>query len=122
MFVVLFALAVQSPAMKVNCRQTAHTQLEWNECSRQNYAVAEHELTVFWRHMSFKANKYNQRTFQRLLNGQRAWLRYRDENCGWVKDTSTSKTAYFECMEAVTLQRSEQIRMMAAQFEFRQGD
>ena len=121
MFLLLFAVAAQTPSMKADCRNTAATQLEHNECSRQRYAEADRELNIRWRNISTKAREFNQLTFQRLLNGQRAWLRYRDETCGWVKDTykgTMTPMIYFDCMEAVTRKHTEQLAMMAAASEF----
>ena len=72
------------------------------ECSMANAAEA--------------ARRTHKASYPRLLNGQRAWLRYRDETCGWVKDTFGGTIAamnYFDCMEDMTRKRTEELKMLA---------
>ena len=117
MFVMLLAAAAQAPSDKVDCRETATTQYELTECARQHYIQSDRALNSQWQATSSKARKYDQRTYPRFLNAQRAWLRYRDETCGWVRGTFGGTIApmnFFNCMETVTRRRTDELKHLAA--------
>ena len=116
MIIVLFFASAVQAAPKADCRETASTSYELSECAHQHYLEADRALNVQWRTTAVAAQRLNKAAYPRLLNGQRAWLRYRDETCGWVKDAFGGTIAamnFFDCMEDITRKRTEELKMLA---------
>jgi uncharacterized protein YecT (DUF1311 family) len=92
------------------------TQAQLNDCAYRQYQEADRALNVQWRKTAEAARGVDRATYPRLLNGQRAWLRYREETCRWGKDTFSGTIApmnYFDCMEDITRNRTEELKMLS---------
>ena len=117
MIVALLAVAaVPSDALPVCFKDPDATQVQLNDCAYRQYQEADRALNVQWRKTAEAARSADRATYPLLLNGQRAWLRYREETCRWVKDTFGGTIApmnYFDCMEDITRKRTEELKMLA---------
>ena len=79
------------PAPEIDCEEPI-TQQEMNWCAHQDFLAADAELNKQWKLTSAQVkdqdraygdatNGENPGYFQTLLEGQRAWLKYRDAHC-----------------------------------------
>jgi uncharacterized protein YecT (DUF1311 family) len=87
------------------------TQLALNECAAARDAAAEAELAKLYRTMQ-RADSGT--TLRLLRESQRAWIRFRDAHCEWVRADwkgGTIQPMYYSlCLERVTRARIRQLR------------
>lgn len=122
MLTTLFALA--AAAQQPNCADPA-TQTEMNICAHRAFETADAALNAQWKitYARMKALDAEGNTDGRpgyatvLLDGQRAWLKYRDAQC--VSEGYGARGGSMEpmlvglCRAELTKKRTEQLRELA---------
>jgi len=126
----LLAQSAQPPVPGWNC-DDPQVQAEMNWCARQDYARADAALNAQW---AITAAVMKQRDvewaalgsadtrpgfFKSLLEGQRAWLRYRDAQCrvdGYAaRGGSLEPLLVATCKARLTQARTQQLKDLIAQ-------
>lgn len=117
-------LLAASPA--VDC-ENAMTQMDMNQCAFQDYQAADDELNAQWKRTSsimrlrdenFES-VYDTRSgyFDTLLEGQRAWLIYRDAHCRsegyFARGGSMEPLLVSSCKAHLTRLRTAQLAELA---------
>jgi uncharacterized protein YecT (DUF1311 family) len=117
MIALFVAVSVAATDPQPDCLQNPNaTQGDLNDCAHQQFERADRALNVQWRKTSDAARRTDKSTFDRLLKGQRAWLTYRSETCGWVGDTfggSIGPLNYYLCMAGMTEARTKELESLA---------
>jgi len=117
MITLLFAAAAFQAAPQPDCFQVPNaTQAQLNDCAHQQYQHADRALNAQWRKTSNAARRIDKSAFARLLKGQRAWLIYRSETCGWVGDVfggSIAPLNYYNCMTDMTETRTKELKLLS---------
>ena len=119
---ILFAAALQTDPL-IDCTQAPFSQAELNECFHKRYQQADRALNAQWpktveaaRRLDKAMAELRKPAFDRLLNAQRAWLRYRDETCGWVHDGfggSIAPMNYYACLADMTVARTKELELLS---------
>jgi uncharacterized protein YecT (DUF1311 family) len=116
------ALAIQATTV-INCRDP-QTQMEINHCAMQAYQRADAEMTRQWKIAVADAKSSDKQSrlswdkrpgyFSALLDGQRAWLRFRDAHCisaGYrARGGSMEPMLVAICKKELTDARAKQLR------------
>ena len=97
-----------------NCGDFSN-QSQMNACFLSEYQEVEKTLEAQWADTSAIAKRFDaeilddeEATFHYLFESHKAWLRYREQNCEWVRNTfkgSISTTNYALCMTNLTRAR-----------------
>ena len=110
------------------CRHEGGSQRDLNECAYKQFLEADRALNQQWgktadvarrvdkKMASFRKSMRSKPAFPRLLKGQRAWLTYREETCGWVRDSNDGSMVpmlHYFCMADVTKARTEELRTLS---------
>ena len=124
--IVELLLSVAQIAQGENCYVTT-SQTLMNQCASADLTVADAQLNKQWLVTSriakaadaaLPASDKRPRHYQTLLNGQRAWLRFRDAQCALEGFAARGGMMEFglvsSCKEMLTSQRTRQLRDMAA--------
>jgi uncharacterized protein YecT (DUF1311 family) len=121
--IALILMAAATPQLA--CYDSG-TQMELTQCAGQDFAQADAAMTRQW-NLTVKTMKkwdadfdrtYDKRPgyFQTLLDGQRAWLRYRDLHCtseGFgARGGSMEPMLYQMCRAELTRQRTKKIAQL----------
>jgi uncharacterized protein YecT (DUF1311 family) len=61
--------------------ENAMTQAAMTECAGRDYEAADKALNAAWQAAAGKARTSSAQEFDRLLDAQRKWLKYRDAQC-----------------------------------------
>lgn len=122
-------LAAAPQDREVNCEE-AWTQNDLNYCAHQDYMEADAALNAQWSLTAEEMRRMDRETeedrmewddrpgyFDSLLEGQRAWLGYRDAHCRsegyWARGGSMEPMLVSGCLAALTRMRTEQLRELA---------
>jgi uncharacterized protein YecT (DUF1311 family) len=106
----------------------AQTQAEMNQCAAQEFAAADAELNAQWELTAAamkaldaeidRATDKQPGYFETLLEGQRAWLKFRDAQClsesFKARGGSMQPLLGAQCKTYMTELRIEQLRDLAA--------
>lgn len=120
-FLALLA-AVQEPS-NADCDEQ-ETQTEMNICASRAFATADHALNAEWKEVVATAKVLDDGMkgdddgrpshYSVLLDGQRAWLKYRDAQCAsegyWARGGSMEPMLIAACMERVTQARTKELK------------
>ncbi|OZA91988.1 MAG: urease [Erythrobacter sp. 34-65-8] len=121
---LLLAAQVAPEAPQWNCADPL-VQQEMNYCAHQDFLVADAELNAQWKLVAEVMKQRDKDVgdmlddgrpgyFQTLLDGQRAWLRYRDAHCaseGYLaRGGSMEPMLVSFCKTSLTKARTAQLR------------
>lgn len=123
----LLMLAQGGAAATLNC-DNAQTQAEMNICAAQEFAASDAELNAQWELTAAamkaldaevdRASDKQPGHFETLLEGQRAWLKFRDAQClaesFKARGGSMQPLLVAQCKTYMTELRIEQLRDLAA--------
>ncbi|MQA57920.1 lysozyme inhibitor LprI family protein [Pseudomonas piscis] len=91
----------------------APDQAALSQCASLEYKTADKELNSLYQQIS-QGLKNQAQTKQRLVGAQRAWVAFRDAECGYatsgVEGGSLYPLAYSQCMTALTKARVENFK------------
>jgi uncharacterized protein YecT (DUF1311 family) len=107
-----------------DCRHEGGSQRDLNECAYKQFVESDRALNQQWRRTSAMARRVDKElnrlqmkpALPRLVKGQRAWVTYRDETCGWVRDSNDGSMVpmlHYFCMADVTKARTEELRTLS---------
>jgi uncharacterized protein YecT (DUF1311 family) len=103
----------QSMEISADCKKR-ESQADMNICSFRDYLQSDIELNRIWNAVTtrFKKNAIS----TPLLDGQRAWLRYRDRQCDvWAKfyeGGTIASLAVNSCMTDITKFRTNELKQL----------
>jgi uncharacterized protein YecT (DUF1311 family) len=118
----MFAAVVESP--RLDCRDPK-TQMEITVCSSEEFERVDADLNRVWRRASSKLHAFDQSAERKrdkltalypiLLASQRAWLRYREEQCTFeskysAEGGSAEQSFGSRCRTRLTKQRIEELQ------------
>ncbi len=92
-----------------NYRDCDHsqTQLELNQCAKQNYQSIEQKLIQIYQQLRDEIKESNQE--QKLILAESAWHKFRKLNCEYVSEAykggSIEPQIYFSCFSRLTEER-----------------
>jgi uncharacterized protein YecT (DUF1311 family) len=126
----LLVLAQAAPAIEteeIDCEH-AQYQIEMNLCAAREFEAADAELNRQWAETSARMKALDAELdrehdrqpghFDTLLEAQRAWLRFRDAQClsesFMARGGSMQPMLDSQCKTYLTVQRTEQLRNLAA--------
>jgi len=113
---LLFVFTVNAPAQQKNC-ENAVSQLDMNRCAEQDASDADKELNEVYRSILKKLNQQQQ---SELKSAQRAWLAYRDADCGaesvLYAGGSVAPMTKLACVANLTRERTKEIQRIYANF------
>ncbi|MCU7647643.1 lysozyme inhibitor LprI family protein [Pseudomonas piscis] len=91
----------------------APDQAALSQCASLEYKTADKELNSLYQQIG-QGLKNQAQTKQRLVGAQRAWVAFRDAECGYatsgVEGGSLYPLAYSQCMTALTKARVENFK------------
>src|SRR6185503_17878758 len=91
------------------------TQADMNVCSYRDYLRADIELNRTWDAVTKRVGK-NARVFRTLLDGQRAWLTYRDKQCEvwakWYEGGTIAALMVNTCLTDITKFRTKELSQL----------
>jgi uncharacterized protein YecT (DUF1311 family) len=119
----LLLLAAPAAAQQVDCAN-AQVQVEINFCAEQGWLRADAELNRVWGRAKDMAQsldaglpRQQQGIWQALLDGQRAWITYRDKTCeaagGFMRGGSAESMLIYGCREQMTWTRVDELETFA---------
>lgn len=104
-----FAACGAQAAQPVSC-DNATTQAEMNQCSHEAYQATDAELNTTYEKLMARLQKDPARA-ENLRKAQRAWIGFRDAECGFVSAGTTGGSAQplvtAQCLEQQTRRRVE---------------
>ncbi|MFT5509773.1 MAG: hypothetical protein ACI89J_002861 [Hyphomicrobiaceae bacterium] len=112
---LLVALLFILPASVANADECAkaESQRAMNACARKNYENSDGALNVLYRQITQRLNGDN-KTMQRLISAQRAWVRFRDAECKFAKSGvsggSIEALIFLGCANRLTRARIDDLR------------
>ena len=119
--VLFLAAAVQQP----NCADP-DTQTDMTLCAGRDYKAADAALNAQWKITYAKMKAWDAEGLSNdgrpghapvLLDGQRAWLKYRDAHCVsegyYARGGSMEPMLVSRCLAELTKKRTEQLRELA---------
>ena len=121
-----FALALLAPmaALADDSCDRATTTPEINECARSEYQAADEKLGAVYRaaleriRLRLADAQQGADASKGLIQAQRLWGRFRDQDCGAVyelwRDGTIRGVMYWACMAERTEQRMAQLESLAA--------
>jgi uncharacterized protein YecT (DUF1311 family) len=124
---LFFALMAAEP--EPDCKEPV-TQLDMNRCSYLDYQAADAELNRVWGDVSAVMKKWDKDMngtyrdgragyFTVLLESQRAWLKYRDQQCtlaGYeVRGGSMEPLVVNTCRATMTEARTKELQQLTEQ-------
>jgi uncharacterized protein YecT (DUF1311 family) len=122
------ALLVAGPAaaQQVDCSNPM-VQIEMNYCAEQAWLRADAELNGAWsmardyaKGLDSQLSAAERGIFQALLDGQRAWIVFRDKTCeaegGPMRGGSAEPLLIYGCRERLTWERVEGLNQFAEGF------
>jgi uncharacterized protein YecT (DUF1311 family) len=93
------------------------TQLEMNECAKNEYEKRDHKLNELYNLVVSKLDKEDR---DKLKNVEKAWIKYRDLHCKAATDDNVGGSIYyfskFQCLKALTDQRVKSIEIAYQQY------
>ena len=121
LFAALAAAAAQ--AQQVDCAN-AQVQVEITYCAEQGWLRADAELNRAWGRAKAMAQSLDadqpeqlQGIWQALLDGQRAWITYRDKTCeaegGFMRGGTAEPMVIYGCRERLTWTRVDELEQFA---------
>jgi uncharacterized protein YecT (DUF1311 family) len=116
----LLPAAAAAQSLKVDCADPAN-QLEINYCAEVAWRYADNDLNAIWPQAKDYAQALDaglpaaeRGIWQALLDGQRAWLTYRDKSCeaagGPMRGGSGESMLIYRCREQLTRARVGALR------------
>jgi uncharacterized protein YecT (DUF1311 family) len=97
------------------------TQAQMNYCASLAAKDSDKKLNQVYRQLKFSLSDTKQK--QRLIEAQRAWLKFRDAQCayeqGFYSGGSIAPTIYYSCLAEVTEQRTKQLQSDLDEFQNR---
>ena|SRR5438552_9309012 len=91
------------------------TQADMNVCSYRDYLRADIELNRTWDAVTKKLNT-GHRLFAVLLEGQRAWLTYRNKQCDvmakWYEGGTIAALMENSCLTDITKFRTKELKQL----------
>ncbi|SEN53646.1 Uncharacterized conserved protein YecT, DUF1311 family [Pseudomonas sp. ok272] len=106
---ILVPLLLASQAHADDCSNAAD-QRTMNECAAKDYKHADAQLNTLYKQINQRLND-NPEGKKSLLMAQRAWLGFRDAECGFaasgVKGGSVYPMIYSQCLAELTTKRVE---------------
>lgn len=120
---LLALLAGPAAAQEVDC-DNAQVQVEMNFCAEQAWLAADAEMNAAWDRAKQAAQimdadlpEQQRGIWQALLEGQRAWITYRDKTCeaegGPMRGGSAEPLLIYGCMERLSWERAEGLHAFA---------
>ena len=111
---LLLAAAVMQPAdddpIENACYQADHSQQAMNHCAGDAYQRADAALNAQWKTVleAFGEDR------KRLLEAQRAWLKYRDAHCEVAASDSVGGSIWLlmnsGCLASLTRRRTQELK------------
>ncbi|MCK9802210.1 lysozyme inhibitor LprI family protein [Pseudomonas sp. MAFF 302030] len=112
LFLALIPLLLAPLAQADNC-DNAVTQGDMNQCAAQQYKAADKELNARYQQINQRL-KEQPEIKKQLVGAQRAWVAFRDAECGFsasgVEGGSVYPLVYSNCTTALTKVRVEQLK------------
>ncbi len=116
----LMPAAAAAQGMQVNCNNPM-AQQEMNYCAEQAWQQADGELNDAWseardyaKSLDADLPKSQRGIWQALLDGQRAWLIYRDKTCeaegGPMRGGTAEPLLIYGCRERLTRARTDDLQ------------
>lgn len=103
-------LSSQTVTGQNNCKNS-QTQAEINACAKLSAEVADQKLNHLYQQLRAQIEDLQQKKL--LRNAQLAWIKFRDVSCEFERSRfeggSIAPSVYFNCIERVTKQRTEEI-------------
>ena len=108
----------------LDCR-SPQTQMEITVCSAEEFERADHKLNRVWRTVTLKLQRWDKSPERKrdkltalypvMLASQRAWLRYREEQCSLeglysAEGGSAQQSFVSLCRARLTKQRNEELQ------------
>ena len=122
MITLLVALAAQNPNFVCNRDGSEH---EMRICAHDDYVAADRQLNAQWRktiaavkRQGAESKNIREKMWglgppnESLVRAQRAWIVFREQSCRTEERISAGSVhtrRYFECMEAMTKERTQQL-------------
>lgn len=125
MMIMAIAFALQGSAM-LDC-DSAMTQTDMNQCAAREYYQADRALNAQWVKTAAAMRKRDETRFgdgrpgyfETLLEGQRAWLKYRDAHCRaegyYARGGSLEPMLVATCKADLTRKRTQDLRDLVTQ-------
>jgi uncharacterized protein YecT (DUF1311 family) len=124
--VLLAVWAGPALAQEVDCA-AAELQIEMNYCAEQDWLRADAEMNAAWtmardyaKGLDAELPAAQRGIWQALLDGQRAWIIYRDKTCeaegGPLRGGSAEPLLIYGCRERLTWERVEGLNQVAEGF------
>ena len=116
----LIALLFPLPAF-ATC-DDAQTQVEMTECATAAYQAADGDLNATWKlsmgtMKQWDADNPGAKAAEALRNAQRAWIAFRDAECGlevsFYAGGTIAPMVEADCLTRLTRARTEELRAMA---------
>jgi uncharacterized protein YecT (DUF1311 family) len=117
--ILLFALAMTAAQVQENC-DNAMTQTDMNICAAQDARQADASLNKQWSitaaalKATDRQGKEKPTEFEKALEAQRAWLKYRDAHCTgiafYARGGSMESMLYGRCYAGLTNERIKQLK------------
>lgn len=118
LMVVMATLTLPLPviAQTIQCKRDGNTA-QLKKCAADDYAVADKRLNQVYQQLIGQL-KGEQK--QRLIQAQRTWIQFRDQNCRFVSSQALGGTAeglfLTTCLTKVTQQRTQDLQNYISEF------
>jgi uncharacterized protein YecT (DUF1311 family) len=121
----LILLAVPAAAQDLNCDDPQFQQ-EMNACAELGWKDADRALNALWgqaktmaQGMDASLPQEQRGIWQAMLDGQRAWITYRDKSCeaegGAMRGGTGEPLLIYSCMERLTRERGDNLQIFLDQ-------
>lgn len=123
----VLALLLPGAATAQDACEGAVTQQDLNRCVERSWLAADAELNAIWpkardvaRAIDADLPTAQKGVWQALLDGQRAWITYRDKTCeaegGPMRGGTAEPLLVFTCRERLTRERIDGLEMFIGGF------
>lgn len=103
-------------AQTIRCKRDGNTA-EMKKCASDDYAVADKRLNQVYQQLIGQLRGEQK---QRLIQAQRTWIQFRDQNCRFVSSQALGGTAeglfLTTCLTKVTQQRTQDLQEYINEF------
>lgn len=116
--VAIASLTFPSPVLSqtIQCKRDGNTA-QLKKCAADDYAVADKRLNQVYQQLIGQLRGEQK---QRLIQAQRTWIQFRDQNCRFVSSQALGGTAeglfLTTCLTKVTQQRTQDLQEYINEF------
>ena len=111
-----FTLPFPVLSQTIQCKRDGNTA-QLKKCAADDYAVADKRLNQVYQQLMGQLRGEQK---QRLIQAQRTWIQFRDQNCRFVSSQALGGTAeglfFTNCLTKVTQQRTQDFQDYISEF------